>query len=174
MKTRSTLTLSLLAPLALSASFLLAGCSQENAPTVDIIPAEITRSTASVIDGMILADYPGPKAQIHYAGQAAPDFFCNTRDMMYVYLVPEALRKVNAVFVQDMGKADWDDPKGHWIDARKAWYVVGSSRRGSMGATLATFADESAAIKFSEEWGGTVLGFDQVTFDSVVPPDDGL
>ncbi len=168
------LTLRLLAPIAVTAALALSGCSQDSAPSVEIMPAEITRSTASVIDGMILADYPGPKAQVHYAGQSQPDFFCNTRDMMYVFLAPEALRKVNAVFVQDMAKADWDNPQGNWIDARKAWYVVGSSRRGSMGATLASFADEAAAVRFSDEWGGEVLPFDRIDVDSVIPPNDGL
>ena len=174
MKKTKPLTRRLLAPLAVMAALILSGCGADNAPTAEIKPVEITRSTASVIDGMLLADYPGPKAQIHYAGQSNPDFFCNTRDMMYVYLVPEALRKVNAVFVQDMGKADWDEPMGHWIDARQAFYVAGSTRRGSMGATLATFAVEADARRFAEEWGGEVLRFDQITIDSVIPPDDGL
>ncbi|HRQ58242.1 MAG TPA: nitrous oxide reductase accessory protein NosL [Azoarcus taiwanensis] len=172
--TTRPLTLRFLVPLTLAIALALPGCGSESAPTVEIKPVEITRSTASVIDGMLLADYPGPKAQIHYAGQSDPDFFCNTRDMMFVYLVPEALRKVNVVFVQDMGKADWDEPMGHWIDAQKAFYVAGSSRRGSMGPTLATFAVEADARSFAEEWGGEVLRFDQITIDSVMPPDDGL
>ncbi len=170
----SPLTRRLLAALTVTTTLILAGCGADKTPTAEIKPVEITRSTASVIDGMLLADYPGPKAQIHYAGQPNPDFFCNTRDMMYVYLVPEALRKVNAVFVQDMGKADWDEPMGYWIDARQAFYVAGSTRRGSMGATLATFALEADARSFAEEWGGEVLRFDQITIDSVIPPNDGL
>lgn len=167
--------------LALALSALLAGCGGESGPQAGsqggnnaITPVEITRSTASVIDGMLLADYPGPKGQIHYAGQAEPDFFCNTKDMMYVYLVPEQLRKVQAMFVQDMGQANWDEPQGHWIEARQALYVVGSNRRGSMGATLGTFARDTDAQAFAQEYGGTVLRFDQLDLDSVLPPDDGL
>lgn len=157
------------------ASALLAACGDSQTQTsAAITPVEITRSTASIIDGMLLADHPGPKGQIHYAGQSEPEFFCNTKDMMYVHLVPEQLRKVQAMFVQDMGQADWDEPRGHWIEARTAYFVVGSTRRGSMGTTLGTFALEADAQTFAETYGGTVLRFDDITLDSVIPPDDGL
>lgn len=159
---------------ALAAALLLAACAGDSADTAGIVPVEITRSTASTIDGMLLADHPGPKAQIHYAGQTEPDFFCNTRDMMFVYLAPEALRKVNAIFVQDMGRADWDEPLGHWINAREAWFVAGSNRRGSMGPTLASFADKADAENFTLHYGGEVLHFDQVDLNTVEPPAHGL
>jgi copper chaperone NosL len=67
-----------------------------------------------------------------------------------------------------MGKADWEAPRGHWIDARGAFYVHGSKRRGSMGPTLASFSSEAEARKFADEWGGKVLKFADVTADMVV------
>lgn len=164
-------TISLLAALALAA-LLAAGC-QRTSDEARIAPVEITRATASVIDGMLLADSPGPKAQIHYAGKPEPDFVCNTADMFYIHLAPEELRKVSAIFVQDMAKADWDEPRGHWIDAFDAWYVVGSSRRGSMGPTLASFANETDARSFAAEYGGTVAPYASVTLEMVTPRDDG-
>jgi|GEM_PF-4208897 len=85
-----------------------------------------------------LTDYPGPKGQIHYAGEDRPWFYCDTIEVLNTLLLPEQIRKVNAVYVQDMGRADWDNPKGAWIDARTALYVQGSKRKGSMGATLRT------------------------------------
>ena len=162
--------------LAVALTLSLGGCgdAREGASDAQVAPVEITRATASVIDGMLLADYPGPKGQVHYAGQPEPDFFCNTRDMMYVLLEPEALRKIRAVFVQDMGQADWDEPYGHWIDAHSAFFVVGASKRGSMGPTLATFAREEDALRFAATYGGEVLPYEQITIDSVIPPRDGL
>lgn len=154
-------------------ALLLAACGSASDDSI-VQPVEITRATASVIDGMLLADYPGPKAQIHYAGKAEPDFVCNTADLFYIHLAPEQLRKVRAIFVQDMAKADWDEPVGHWIDAREAWYVAGSSRRGSMGPTLASFADKADAARFADTFGGRVLHYSEVTLDIVTPPDDGL
>ncbi|MDX9700667.1 MAG: nitrous oxide reductase accessory protein NosL [Rhodocyclaceae bacterium] len=160
--------------LAVFGAALLSACSPSSTSDTPVTPVEITRETSSVIDGMLLADYPGPKAQIHYAGQARPDFVCNTADMFYIHLAPEQVRKLNGIFVQDMAKADWDDPRGHWIDARTAWYVAGSSRRGSMGPTLASFAEKGAAEAFAKEYGGQVLHYSEVTLDIVTPPDDGL
>jgi len=67
------------------------------------------------------------------------------------------------VYVQDMGKADWNKPLGHWIDAKTAFYVAYSRRMGSMGPTLGAFAREEDARAFVKEYGGEVLRFDQVT-----------
>lgn len=144
----------------------LTACGQSETTTV-VAPIEITHGTSCALDGMLLADYPGPKAQIHYAGQAEPDFFCDTVEMFHIYLNPEQVKRVNGLFVQDMGQANWDDPKGHWIDAKTAFYVHGSSRRGSMGPTIASFAQEQDATKFTTEFGGKVYRFSDINADMV-------
>lgn len=143
----------------------LAGCNRTPEATVE--PIEITRSTACSLDGMILADYPGPKAQIHYANQKEPEYFCDTMEMFSIYLNPEQARRVNAMYVQDMGKTPWEEPHGHWIDAKIAFYVHGSSKRGSMGPTIASFGIEADAKKFADEYGGQVLKFADVTPEMV-------
>ena len=50
-------------------------------------------------------------------------------------------------------------PRGHWIDARSANDVLGSRRKGSMGATAASFADAAAAQAFQAKHGGRVVAF---------------
>lgn len=158
---RHTLILAALAATALTA------CGQSGTQTA-VVPLEISHGTSCALDGMLLADYPGPKAQIHYAGQAEPDFFCDTVEMFNIYLSPEQVRAVHGLFVQDMGKADWDVPRDHWIDAKNAYYVHGSKRRGSMGPTIASFAQENDAVKFAAEYGGKVYRFADITPDMVV------
>ena len=143
----------------------LSACGAREAATT--VPREIAAGTSCSLDGMLLADYPGPKAQIHYAGQDTPDFFCDTVEMFNVYLQPEQVRDVRAVFVQDMGKAVWDQPRGHWIDARSAFFVVGSRRHGSMGPTIASFAVEADARTFAAAHGGEVVPFAGVTAEKV-------
>lgn len=145
----------------------LAGCSQSDVEK-PVVAVEFDRSTACVLDGMALADFPGPKAQIHYQGQAQPDFFCDTVEMFSIYLQPEQQRRVRAIFVQDMGKAEWDHPQGNWIDARKAFYVVGSKARGSMGATIASFATAADGRAFAAKQGGKLLPFAEVRPDMAV------
>lgn len=139
----------------------LAGCGQAESRTVPV-PVEIDAASTCDLDGMLLADYPGPKAQIHYAGTAAPVFFCDTVEMFATILTPEQVKPIRAVFVQDMGKADWEQPRGHWFNAKAGFYVVGSKRRGSMGPTIASFALQADARKFVGEFGGRVLGFAEV------------
>ncbi|HSJ79954.1 MAG TPA: nitrous oxide reductase accessory protein NosL [Thiobacillus sp.] len=152
--------------LAALAATALMGCGQ-SATSTAVAPLEISQGTSCALDGMLLADYPGPKAQIHYAGQAEPDFFCDTVEMFHIFLNPEQVRAVRGLFVQDMGRADWDEPRGHWIDAKNAYYVHGSKRRGSMGPTIASFALEADAAKFAAEYGGKVYRFADITPDMV-------
>lgn len=136
----------------------LAGCGENIKPTAQ----EITAGTFCSLDGMLLQDYPGPKAQIHY-DQGPPDFFCDTVEMFAIYTRPEQQKRIVAVYVQDMGKADWTKPQGHWIDAKTAFYVAYSRRMGSMGLTLASFERESDAREFVKQHGGDVFPFDKVT-----------
>jgi copper chaperone NosL len=154
----------ILATLAVTA---LAGCGKPGNETA-VAPLSINKGTSCSLDGMLLADYPGPKAQIHYAGQAEPDFFCDTVEMFHMFLNPEQVRAVHAIFVQDMGRANWDEPDDHWIDAKTAYYVYGSKRFGSMGPTIASFAQETDATKFAAEYGGKIYRFADITPDMVV------
>lgn len=137
----------------------LSACNQA-APKVT--PIEPTAETASVIDGMLLDQYPGPKAQIHYA-EGQPEFFSDLPELFTILLVPEQKRPVVAVFVQNMAKTSWEHPVGNWIDAKTAIYVAGSRKMGSMGATLGSFPNTADAEKFIQKEGGEILHYDQVT-----------
>lgn len=142
---------------------LLTACGQQAAQNTAAV--EITRDTACSLDGMTLADYPGPKAQIHFASQPAPEYFCDLMEMFDIYLKPEQARKVTALYVQDMGRTSWEEPKGEWIDAKTAFYVVGSKKMGSMGPTFGSFAKEDDAKKFVSANGGKVYKFGEITPD---------
>ncbi|WKB55410.1 nitrous oxide reductase accessory protein NosL [Eleftheria terrae] len=143
-------------------AFALAGCDRA-VSTAAIVPLEIDPATTCDLDGMLLADYAGPKAQIFYVGQDKPVFCCDTVEMFSTLLQPEQVRSLQAVFVQDMARADWEQPRGHWIDAKAAWYVSGSKRHGSMGPTFASFQAEGDARHFAASHGGKVLRFAEVT-----------
>lgn len=137
-------------------------------PQASVAPREITSNTACALDGMLLGDYPGPKAQIHYAGAAEPDYFCDLVEMFRTYLKPEQVRTVQALYVQDMGQADWDRPRNHWVDARTAFFVIGSRKHGSMGPTIVSFATEADAQKFVAQHGGKVVPFSGVKAEDAI------
>ena len=148
---------------ALASLALLGGCSQADNSAQALVPVEIDRATSCELDGMLLADYPGPKAQVRFAGQDKPSFFCDTVELFSTLLAGEQVRAVQAIYVQDMGQADWNAPQGHWIDGKTAIYVVGGKRHGSMGPTIGSFAQEADAKKFAAEYGGKMLRFAEIT-----------
>jgi len=146
---------------------LLAGCGDRAVDASALAPIEIDRSTSCELDGMLLADYPGPKAQVHYAGQDKPSFFCDTVELFSILLAGEQVREARAIYVQDMGKAEWNAPQGHWIDAKAAFFVLGSKLHGSMGPTIGSFAQEDDAARFAAEHGGKVMRFGDIKADMV-------
>lgn len=145
-------------------SALLPGCAREAGPAT---AQNFGDATACALDGMLLAEYPGPKAQIHYQGEDAPQFLCDPVEMFSLLLRPEQVKVVRAAYVQDMEKTDWERPREAWIDAKTAFYVLGSKRHGSMGPTIGSFAQEADATKFAAEHGGKVLRFGDIKADMV-------
>ncbi len=54
----------------------------------------------------------------------------------------------------------------YFIDAREAWFVIGSEKKGAMGGkTLASFAQQADAEVFISEFGGKLYRFDDITID---------
>ena len=144
---------------ALAAGLLIAACGEA---TLAAIALEPTADTACALDGMVLQDFPGSKAQVHYA-EGKPDYYCDLMELFAVLLAPEHKRKIAGVFVQDVGKTDWAKPSGHWIAAKDALFVVGSKKQGSMGPTFGAFSSAQDAAAFVKKEGGTIVQFDHVT-----------
>ena len=148
---------------ALALLALLPACNRAVQQAVALEPGS---DTACVLDGMLLKDFPGPKGQIQYA-EGEPDFYCDLIELFTALLLPEQKRLPAAVFVQDMGKTDWDHPDANWIDAKTAIYVAGSRKRGSMGPTFGSFSSLQEAENFSQKEGGKTMRFEQITPDMV-------
>lgn len=149
--------------LTLLFSAVLAACSEPAAKLAgDAL--QLARDTACALDGMLLADYPGPKGQIRYQdGQV--DAFCDTVELIAMLKAPESTRSISGSYVQDMAKAEWKNPQGHWIDAKTAFYVAGSKLHGSMGPTFASFAQRTEAEAFARHNGGRVYGYAAISAD---------
>ncbi|MEZ9235035.1 nitrous oxide reductase accessory protein NosL [Shewanella sp. 10N.286.52.A9] len=114
--------------------------------------------------GMMITKYPGPKGQLKLKNVEKNPSFCSTRDMFSFLLQPENARQVTQIWVHDMAATSWDDPKDeHFIDGKTATYVYGTSRQAVMGSAVASFSTVNAAEQFANEYGGAVLGFDDIT-----------
>ena len=156
-------------PLALLAIGLLtlsgvAGCGEDDDVVAKPTPMEPTREASGHYCGMILVDHSGPKAQVHLPGEAEPVWFSSVRDAIAFTMLPEEPRNYTAIYVNDMGVAQWDAPEpGTWIDAAGASYVIGSDRMGGMGVPEAVpFATREAAERFVTEHGGRIVALTEV------------
>jgi copper chaperone NosL len=147
------------------AALLLAACSQSASQLPALDPGSAATCT---LDGMQLQDFPGSKAQLRY-DDGKTDYFCDVMELFAAVLAPEQVHPAGAMYVQDMGAAEWSHPQGHWIAATAAMYVVGSRAHGSMGATIVPFAEHAAAEAFAAREGGKVLHFKQVTAAMLLP-----
>ncbi|MBY0431714.1 MAG: nitrous oxide reductase accessory protein NosL, partial [Rhodospirillales bacterium] len=139
---------------------LLAGC-QPDMPA-DLPPPQEPGATATgYICKMALSEHRGPKGQIFVKGQPAPLWFSSVRDTFTYLTLEEGNQQVAAVYVNDMSRADWANPQpGAWIEARRAVYVLDSSRDTDMGGgELVPFAGRKAADTFAAQYGGRVVEY---------------
>jgi copper chaperone NosL len=134
-------------------------------------PQPLTRQALGYFCGMIIADHPGPKGQVILQGKNDALWFSSARDTLAYTRLPEETEPVVAIFVSDMSKAvSWNHPgKSAWIEIDDAVYVVGSERRGGMGAPeVVPFSRPVDAEAFAGEFGGQVLSLVDVPTDALL------
>ena len=145
----------------LATTFLTLGL----APTVtaaDLSPQYVQRSTRCPVCGMYPYRTPQWMAQIVFNDQTASTFdspvdmfrFLNN---MIVFDKQHKLADVGAIWVADYGTKAW-------VDAKKAFYVIGSKALGPMNdPNLPAFATREAADAHIKAQGGKLLQFGEVT-----------
>ncbi|WP_322516766.1 nitrous oxide reductase accessory protein NosL [Rhodopseudomonas palustris] len=155
---------------ALVALVLLTGCEPKaGAPAP--LPVALNAEAMGVFCGMNLMEHPGPKGQIITASRIDPFWFSSVRDTVAFTLMPDQPRDIRAIYVSDMARApSWESPgDANWIDARKAFFVIGSRKQGGMGAAEAVpFGERTAAEGFAATNGGQVVMLDQIPADYVL------
>jgi copper chaperone NosL len=137
-------------------------------------PVDLTLDATGHFCNMTIMDHPGPKAHAFVKGGAEPFWFTSARDAIAFSLLPESANRVSVIYVTDMATvANWTDTtKGKWINARSAWYVIESSKRGGMGAAEAVpFGNEISARNFMENFGGQVVNYTDVPRKYVLDAD---
>ncbi len=148
---------------------LAAACGEEQMAEAPP-PAELTREAIGHYCKMIVQDHKGPKGQIFLSGKPEPIWFSSVRDTLAFTLLPEEPKDIAAIYVNDMGRASWDQPEaGTWIEAKSAWYVIGSTRQGGMGAPEAVpFSKRADAEGFAAAHDGRVVAFSEIPSDAIL------
>ena len=148
----------------------VAGCSDKS-PAEPPKPFALTMDAIGRYCGMNVLEHPGPKGQILLGEVPEPIWFSSARDAVAFTMLPEEPKNIAAIYVSDMAKAEsWEQPGAeNWVEARQAYYVIGSSVRGGMGAEEAVpFSSEVAATSFAEENGGQVVRFADIPSEYVL------
>ena len=159
----------------LSLLFLTA-CKREDVAAQLPRPREVTDAATAQFCGMNLTEHAGPKGQIFIEGMPDPYWFATVRDAFAFAILPEMPKAISAIYVNDMARANnWEQPEpGMWIEAHQASYVIGSRRRGGMGADEAIpFSDAAAARRFADANGGRVVSFDAMPRDYILSAKHG-
>lgn len=158
------------------AAFLLVvlvsgGCSDKT-PVEAPGPQELTRDAVGYFCNMTVVEHKGPKGQIFLTDREQPLWFTSVRDTLAFTMLPGEPKNIAAIYVTDIGRASWDTPEpGTWIDARTAFYVLGSDRVGGMRAQeVVSFSKRADAELFAQRHGGVVVDFDAIPQDSVLAP----
>ena len=148
----------------------LASCAEEGTSLPPPGPLEISADAIGYYCNMIVTEHRGPKGQVFLTSAPEPFWFTSVRDTLAFTLLPEEPRNIAAVYVNDMARADWDNPEpGTWVEARSAWYVLDSGRTGGMGAPeLVPFGTEASAHGFAREHGGRVVRYEDIPRDAVL------
>ena len=139
----------------------LVACDKATSPPAVEASLAFHPSDECHVCGMVINDFPGPKGAAVGAGDVKK--FCSPAEMLGWWLQPENHRADVKLYVHDMGRSQWSTPDdAHLIDARTAYFVIGSGLKGAMGVVLASFSDPQAAEKLARDTGGRVLRLEDI------------
>jgi len=154
--------------MALCTVLLIAGCSEPENDAVKQPAMVLEGGDECHLCGMIILNFPGPKSELYQQGNGTVRKFCSTRDMFSYALDPEHTSTLQSIWVHDMGKSAWDSPDDQFFtDARHAWYVINSEKKGAMGPALASFSKEQDAIDFAKDFQGKILRYEELSLQVI-------
>ncbi len=136
-------------------------CTYDRNGKAPVHPFEPDGATECALDRMIVQNFAGPKAQIHYQ-DGRVEFFCETEEIVSVMKQPGTGSQVLEIFVQDASQINWDHPVGGWVNAKEVYFVKESRKEGAMGSTLAPFFKKSEAEEFVKLYGGSIVRFSEL------------
>lgn len=149
---------------------ILSACDSSRHDSVSHPAVDINRGDECHLCGMSISRFAGPKGEAYVRDNPHVFKFCSTRDLFSYILQPDVKTIVKEIYVNDMGKTDWQKPAmqaGYFTDARTAYYVIDQPLKGAMGHTIASFAKKQDAEIFIKKHGGKLLRFKDITLATV-------
>ncbi len=132
-----------------------------NAEPID----DVSKDVRCVVCGMFVAKYSTWITQIHHK-DGSVNYFDGVKDMMVYYFNPEKYGVKSKKMFTEIWVKDYYSLT--WLDARKAFYVVGSDVKGPMGEEFIPFSSNGAAETFMKDHHGRkILKFNEITSPQV-------
>lgn len=165
------------------AATALAGCLGGDGGAEAPAAVAIGGDDACDVCGMVIANHPGPNGQLYWADHEPEEHDEPFRfDALKQCLFPHYFenqdrgRSADAIYVTDYSTVDYTvDASGgtpyvsshvdaeSFAPARDLDYVVGSELNGAMGPDFVPFSTTADAESVADEYGGSVVAFDDVT-----------
>ena len=121
---------------------------------------EVPQDAKCPVCGMFVAKYPKWVTQIQLQ-DGHSHYFDGVKDMMKFYFNPTKYHSHSNSQISQINVTDYYNIES--IDAKKAFYVIGSNVYGPMGEELIPFKSEEEAKKFmNDHFGKKVVSFDEI------------
>ncbi len=133
------------------------------APKVAHKALDVPQEAKCPVCGMFVAKYPKWAAAIT-TDEGKTHYFDGVKDMMKFYFDPKTYHhELTQAQMKSVHVTEYYDIKA--IDAKSAWYVIGSNVYGPMGKEPVAFESEARAKAFMKDHFGTAI----VRFDGLSP-----
>lgn len=175
----------LLALAGASAGTLLAGCLGDSGPAEAPDPIALDGGLQCDVCGMVIGEHFGPNGQLFYedfepGGHENPARFDALAACLFPYLFQQDQQGHTPIgaYATDYSAVEYtletvaEQPyiSSHtaaesFAPAETLHYVVDSSLQGAMGPDFFPFGDRADAEDVAEEYGGRVIGFEEISPD---------
>jgi len=122
----------------------------------------VDKETRCAVCGMFVAKYPNWVVTLTLS-DGETKYFDGVKDMMVFYFAPQKYGVKAGTTIGEITVADYYALTP--VEAKKAFYVIGSDINGPMGHEFIPFASKSAAESFSKDHQGKEI----LTFEAITP-----
>lgn len=128
-------------------------------------PVEVKKGERCPVCGMFVHKYPKWWAQVVFEDGSAA-FFDGPKDMFEYYFNIQKYTKKKRESIVALWVKDYYTLK--WIDAKKAFFVLGSDVMGPMGHELVPVSSREAAEEFTKDHGGKqIFQFHEIRYETI-------
>lgn len=138
----------------------LAGCRGETSQATAEVAAVDFDGHDCAACGMIVREQPAPRGQVQHV-DGARLYFCSISDLLTYLGAPSPHGKVKGIWVEAIDPASdplaFDPARRPWVEAERAFFVLGLEKPRVMGTPIVSYTTESEARRVAEAHPGATV-----------------